>query len=92
MKKVNEIRKTMRLLFENYSERIEKVDYIETIQIEKLKNITFSEKVFYDFLNHRTKQYLENTDCKRIIIDYIAGQTDHFFLRECKDNLKIEQF
>lgn len=92
MKKVNKIQKTMRLLFENYSEKIEQVDYIETIPIEKLKNITFSEKVFYDFLNHRTKRYLENTDCKRIIIDYIAGQTDHFFLRECKENLKMEQF
>ena len=33
------------------------------------------------------KEYKENTDIKRIVVDYIAGQTDKFFLKECASNL-----
>ncbi len=63
--------------------------------IEKLFN-----KLFYSYLykiennkidNDNLKDYVnehkgENT--KRIIVDYIAGQTDKFFLKECEENIK----
>ena len=36
----------------------------------------------------RTSEYLAKTCKQRMIIDYMAGQTDNFFLRECQYNLK----
>lgn len=47
-----------------------------------------SKKRLYEFVNQRSKEYKENTSNKRMIIDYIAGQTDHYFLRECEYNFK----
>jgi dGTP triphosphohydrolase len=49
----------------------------------------YSEKMLYDFVNSRTEEYIKKTDLKRIIIDYIAGETDKFFLRECLSNLDM---
>ena len=43
---------------------------------------------FLEFIEERSKKYKENTNHKRMIIDYIAGQTDHYFLRECEENFK----
>ncbi len=69
-------------LYEAYLERINNINYLTRIEIEE--NIDKSEKIFYEFLNNKTIEYLENTDKRRIIIDYIAGQTDKFFLSECE--------
>lgn len=49
-----------------------------------------SEKNLYEFI----KQKDEDVSCKRAIIDYIAGQTDQYFLNECTEhirNINIEQ-
>lgn len=42
----------------------------------------------YEFINERSMEYRMNTSLKRMIIDYMAGQTDHYFLRECEINFK----
>lgn len=47
-----------------------------------------SKERLYEFVNERSKEYKENTSKKRMIIDYMAGQTDHYFLRECEYNFK----
>lgn len=47
-------------------------------------NISESEKNLYDFI----KQKENSIDIKRAIIDYIAGQTDQYFLNECAEHLK----
>lgn len=47
-----------------------------------------SNKRLYEFINARSDEYKNNTSDKRMIIDYIAGQTDHYFLRECEYNFK----
>lgn len=47
-----------------------------------------SKKRLYEFINARSDEYKNNTSDKRMIIDYIAGQTDHYFLRECEYNFK----
>lgn len=47
-----------------------------------------SKKRLYEFVNARSKEYIENTSNKRMIIDYMAGQTDTYFLRECECNFK----
>lgn len=69
-------------LYEAYIERINNTNYLTRIEIKE--GADKSDKVFYEFLNHKTIEYLENTDKRRIIIDYIAGQTDKFFLSECE--------
>ena len=41
------------------------------------------DSVIYElFLNNQCREYLENTSNKRKVIDFIAGMTDDFFLRE----------
>ena len=45
--------------------------------------------MFPTFKTQSEKSILpNNTDKKRIIIDYMAGQTDTYFLRECEYNFK----
>ncbi len=67
-------------LFEVYLNKLEKYDYMATNF--SLKSVNESEKVFEEFLATKSKKYLENTNSKRIVIDYIAGFTDGFFKRE----------
>lgn len=45
-----------------------------------------SKRRLYEFINERSKEYKDSTSKKRMIIDYMAGQTDHYFLRECECN------
>ena len=45
-----------------------------------------SKKSFFEFINEQSVSYRKNTSKKRMIIDYMAGQTDHYFLRECEYN------
>lgn len=47
-----------------------------------------SKKRLYEFVNGRSKEYIENTSKKRMVIDYMSGQTDSYFLRECEYNFK----
>jgi len=51
---------------------------------EDNKKLSQSDKNLFEFV----KQKDENTSIKRSIIDYIAGQTDQYFLNECKQNIK----
>ena len=39
-------------------------------------------RIYTIFLNSESKEYREKTDNKRIVIDFIAGMTDDFFLEE----------
>lgn len=53
-------------------------------------NLSQSEKNLFDFVEQKD----DDTDIKRAIIDYIAGQTDQYFLKECVEHIKdidIEQ-
>lgn len=69
----------------------EELDYYET-GINKLYNIYLDdiksnnkESIIYKiFLNHQDKSYIESTNIKRQVIDFIAGMTDDFLLREIK--------
>ena len=47
-----------------------------------------SKNRLFEFVNLRTNEYRENTSNKRMIIDYMAGQTDNYFLNECEYNFK----
>ena len=66
-------------LYYFYLEKLAEVNVQEELQ----KNtITNSERVLYHFVNKMMEKPGE--DIKRVIIDYIAGQTDKFFLNECE--------
>ena len=41
-----------------------------------------TESIIYKFLNDKSDIYLNNTDDKRKVIDFIAGMTDDLFLKE----------
>ena len=69
-------------IFDAYVERINTIDH--TLKVKITENMDPSEKIFAEFLNNKSYDYLKNTDKRRIIIDYIAGQTDKFFLSECE--------
>lgn len=55
--------------------------------LEKAKNIekksSQADENFYEFL----KEHSEKNKIERIIIDYMAGQTDKYFLKECEENI-----
>ena len=74
-----------------YSMTKEELDYYET-GINKLYNIYLDdiksnnkESIIYKiFLNHQDKSYIESTNIKRQVIDFIVGMTDDFLIREIK--------
>ena len=35
-----------------------------------------------NFINSKTEEYKNSTDIRRMVIDYISGQTDKYFLKE----------
>ena len=58
--------------------------YLNKINKFKAKEeLSESEKNLYDFIKQN-----KNINVKRAIIDYIAGQTDQYFINECIENLK----
>lgn len=64
-------------LFDYYLEKAKKVENLNT-------SLSQSDKNFYEFL----KEHSEKNKLERIIIDYMAGQTDKYFLKECEENIK----
>ncbi len=72
--------KIKNLFYDLYYCYLEKVQKFNTDK----NNLSESEKNLYDFI----KQKDDNTNIKRVVIDYIAGQTDQYFLNECIENIK----
>lgn len=63
--------------------------YLEKANDKNLKKSkSFSDQNLYSYINNKTEKYKKNTDIKRMIIDYISGETDKFFLKECEANIK----
>ena len=52
--------------------------------VKQIQNKETNEKIFTVFLNYKCQEYRENTSRNRMAIDYIAGMTDDYFLREYK--------
>lgn len=73
-------------IIREYFNKLFEVDlrYLE----EENDDSNLSKKNIKEFVEQRSKEYLETTNKKRIVIDYLAGQTDHYFLRECEYNFK----
>ena len=52
---------------------------------QHLKNEDKNSPIYQYFLNNMDDRYFENTDEKRIVIDFIAGMTDDFFNNQYKE-------
>ncbi len=76
----DKIEKLFTKLFYFYLEKLDEVDVREEL---KKNTITASERVLYNFVS-KMMEPEENDGIKRVIVDYIAGQTDKFFLNECE--------
>ena len=50
-----------------------------------LKNKNYSSSIYKVFLNNMNNDYINNTKEERMVIDYISGMTDEFFIREYKN-------
>ena len=61
---------------------LEKLDEINVKDELRKTTITSSERTLYHFVDKMTEK--TDSSIKRIIVDYIAGQTDKFFLNECE--------
>ena len=44
--------------------------------------------IYKVYLNNMDNSYIENTKKERIVIDYIAGMTDNFFISEYNNCIK----
>ena len=62
--------------------------YLEIVENQESDAKNSSEKYLFDFINKMKKD--DDFNIKRTIIDYIAGQTDKYFLNECKIHLGFE--
>ena len=76
-----------------YSMTKEELDYYEAginklynIYLDDIKTSNKESDIYKIFLNHQDKRYLESTNIKRWVIDYIAGMTDDFLIREIKNH------
>ncbi len=57
--------------------------------LECVKNKKTETKIYQNFLNHKKERYLENTNDKRKVLDFIAGMTDEYFINYWNEiNLK----
>ena len=69
----------------------EELDYYEKginklyhIYLEDIKSNNKDSIIYKIFLEHQDELYLKNTNIKRQVIDFIAGMTDDFLVREIK--------
>ena len=69
----------------------EELDYYEAginkiynIYLDDIKSNNKESIIYKIFLNHQSSEYLESTNIKRQVIDFIAGMTDDFLIREIK--------
>ena len=52
--------------------------------LEQIKNKNTKSIIYKDFLKDMSKSYLENTSDERKVIDFVAGMTDEYFLKQYK--------
>ena len=53
--------------------------------LEDVENNNKSSDIYKDFLHDKIDEYINNTNHKRMVIDYIAGMTDEYFFRKYKE-------
>lgn len=64
----------------------EQFRFLFNMYLKQLNENKKEEKIYKVFINDMDKSYLENNSNERIVIDYIAGMTDDYFINEYKNN------
>ena len=52
---------------------------------DDITNKNYDSDIYKIFLNTMDASYIDNTDSKRMVIDYIAGMTDDYFVKKIKE-------
>jgi dGTPase len=68
------IKKLFAMLFEKY---------LDDIETENRMSV-----IFTGFLEDMSENYIKNYRKEEIVKDFIAGMTDHYFLRQCPENMR----
>ena len=50
--------------------------------LKQLKEKEHESLIYQNFIDNMSQEYLENNSLERIVIDYIAGMTDDYFIKE----------
>jgi dGTPase len=74
--------KTIRSLFEMLFER-----YLEDIERQQHTSVIFTR-----FLKDISQDYVQKHSNVEIVRDFIAGMTDHYFLRQCPEDVRPKPF
>ena len=80
-KNYEKIDKLFRMLFDKYLEQLQDEEW------KKKEGENMSTQNLYAFVNKMSK--FKDFNIKRTVIDYIAGQTDKFFINECRNNIGL---
>lgn len=80
-KNYEKIDKLFRMLFDKYLEQLQNEEW------KKKEGENISTQNLYAFVNKMSK--FKDFNIKRTVIDYIAGQTDKFFINECRNNIGL---
>ena len=80
-KNYEKIDKLFRALYDKY------LEIVQNEENEKNIETNYSYKILFDFMNEMKQE--PEFNIKRSIIDYIAGQTDKYFLNECEIHLGL---
>lgn len=59
--------------------------YLDDIETENRDSV-----IFAGFLEDMSEDYIKNHCKEEIVRDFIAGMTDHYFLRQCPENMRPE--
>lgn len=72
----------------NTKEQVEEYKNMFSLVFDKCLNSlnkhSFNELIYVDFLNNMEEKYINNNSNERIVIDYIAGMTDDYFIKVYK--------
>ncbi len=79
----------------NYNNIYNKANSLKTIEnyktmfhevyencLNQIKNKDYKSLIYINFINNMSLEYINNNSCERIVIDYIAGMTDDYFIKE----------
>ena len=61
--------------------------------LDDITNKNYDSDIYKIFLNTMDASYIDNTDSKRMVIDYIAGMTDDYFINRYNEiaNIKVKR-
>lgn len=66
--------------------------YLFNMYLNDLKTKNSNSSIFQYFYNNVDENYIQSNSLEKVVIDYIAGMTDHFFNNEFKKQILPQSF